>query len=170
MTWMEYSKNFFATLDIIFVDVEHIFPCVYGWMNNKWTFGWNIYEKCYLFKMFGQHMFMTKDLKDQAFIPSLQYLNGLQLTFPLSTQIGYVSRLWNYFLWQCTYDKHQQIKRRIWDWFQCDVPHKWIQIFFNAGYLNPNILFKTILYKFYIFGPKGHKFEVFSWEPNINTL
>jgi hypothetical protein len=44
-------------------------------------------ENCYLFKMFGQHMFMTKDLKDWAFAPSLQYLNGLQLIFPLSTQI-----------------------------------------------------------------------------------
>jgi hypothetical protein len=38
-------------------------------------------------------MFMTKYLKDWAFTPSLQYLNGLQLAFPLLTQIGYVSRL-----------------------------------------------------------------------------
>jgi hypothetical protein len=28
-----------------------------------------------------------------------------------------------------------------------------------------NIFLKTIFYKFYIFGPKGYKFEVFSWEP-----
>jgi hypothetical protein len=28
-----------------------------------------------------------------------------------------------------------------------------------------NIFLKIILYKFYIFGPKEYKFEVFSWEP-----
>jgi hypothetical protein len=46
----------------------------------------------------------------------------------------------------------------------------WIQIFFTLDYLNPNILFKIVLYKFYIFGPKEYEFEVFSWKPNINTL
>jgi hypothetical protein len=57
------------------------------------------------------------------------------------------------------------MKKRIWNWFQCGVPHMWIQIFLNTDYLNPNILFKIVLYKFYIFGPKGYEFEVFSWEP-----
>jgi hypothetical protein len=53
----------FATLDKKFVVVEYFAMCI-QMDKNKWTFWIKIYEKYYLFKMFGQHMFMTKDLKD----------------------------------------------------------------------------------------------------------
>ncbi len=71
MTLMEYAKNTLATLDRIFADVAKYYTtCIYM-DEQQMNFLDEIYEKCYLLKNFGQYRQMNKDLKDQAFTPSL---------------------------------------------------------------------------------------------------
>ncbi len=59
--WMEYTKNIFATLDKIFINVVKYFA-MFIWMDEQYMNFLD--EKCYLLKKFGYHMFMNKDLKD----------------------------------------------------------------------------------------------------------
>jgi hypothetical protein len=64
MMWMEYANNVFATLDRIFIDVVEYFA-MFIWMDEQYMQILDVkYEKCYLLKKFGYHMFMNKDLKD----------------------------------------------------------------------------------------------------------
>jgi hypothetical protein len=146
---------------------QNILPCVYGWMNNKWTFGWNIYMKNVIclnvwtthvynqrFKGLGIH---SKSITPQWATISFPLIDPNKVCLKAFFVIMY--------LWQAPTNQKENM-RLISMWCSPYVNSNLLQ----CRLLKPKYFVLTILYKFYIFGLKGYKFEVFFWEPNINIF
>jgi hypothetical protein len=86
-----------------------------------------------------------------------------KFTIPNWTTISFPLILWNrvcfkivkvlfvtMYLWQAP-----TIKKKIWDWLQCGVPHMWIQIFFNAYYFKTQISHSKIFCTSFIYLGQG---------------